>query len=861
VIADVRVFPVPVPRLPAGGAAGARVGELAQLAPLLAIEGPGGTGKSTLLQALADAHRRAGRTVVDAATAPAPGDLPAAGAGGLAVLVDDAHRLDAGTGERLAALLPHPSVSVALTFRPWPRPVPLQGLLERMGGNRHHVVLRHADRRTVLGWVQEVLGRTAPPGLADAVLQETGGLPALVHHVLACLADGRARSGPASPGQVLPVPAEVVERIRTDLAALDDDTHDVLHALAAGAPLDIDVVAELLQVPVREGVHLLDRGRASGWLLPSGDLVPLARRALLADTPPDVTRSIRRRLLGVLMDRGEEPLDLARALAVDGVRDRRAAELLEDHGSRSLAVDPRVAGELLAAAVATGTPAPRVAARRAHAAALCGDLDTALQLADGVLVDDGAPDRARAAEVSAAVLAHRGLLARSAELYRFAGPHRSGSAALALIAVGDVGTARSLLQGAGSTGGHAPTMLAGAEQLMAQGVLNSLHAGPDGRVALTEALSALTRAASLVEPVGPFVLLPDTPAALAALAALHYGELSVAESVLTRAISADVGGPAARPRHHLLLAWAAMLRGRMAQARRHVSAAREAAGGSLEPRDDLYLQGLEVGLARRCSDLPAMVSAWVRAREAVLRHPVELYSLLPLGELLVAAARLKDSERLAPHLTAAEDLLHRLGEPHLWATPLHWSGAQAAIMGDDPEALRPHAAALVAAARTSPYAAVLARCGRSWVSVLGGEVDAGSVIAVAEQLADVGLAWDGSRLAGQAAARTAEPRDRTALLGCARTLAETHGVEVLSPGSAAEERSASASPAPSPLSERELEVARLVVAGQTYREIGGRLFISAKTVEHHVSRMRQRLGASTRSDLMARLRAELAQGA
>jgi DNA-binding CsgD family transcriptional regulator len=48
-----------------------------------------------------------------------------------------------------------------------------------------------------------------------------------------------------------------------------------------------------------------------------------------------------------------------------------------------------------------------------------------------------------------------------------------------------------------------------------------------------------------------------------------------------------------------------------------------------------------------------------------------------------------------------------------------------------------------------------------------------------------------------------------------------------------------------------------VVAGQTYREIGGRLFISAKTVEHHVARIRQRLGASNRSDLLARLRAEL----
>ena len=56
------------------------------------------------------------------------------------------------------------------------------------------------------------------------------------------------------------------------------------------------------------------------------------------------------------------------------------------------------------------------------------------------------------------------------------------------------------------------------------------------------------------------------------------------------------------------------------------------------------------------------------------------------------------------------------------------------------------------------------------------------------------------------------------------------------------------------LSEREWEVADLVLAGLTYKQIGDRLFISAKTVEHHVARMRQRLGATSRSDLLAQLR-------
>jgi DNA-binding CsgD family transcriptional regulator len=58
----------------------------------------------------------------------------------------------------------------------------------------------------------------------------------------------------------------------------------------------------------------------------------------------------------------------------------------------------------------------------------------------------------------------------------------------------------------------------------------------------------------------------------------------------------------------------------------------------------------------------------------------------------------------------------------------------------------------------------------------------------------------------------------------------------------------------SALSEREIQVAELVLAGMTYKQAGAQLFISAKTVEHHVARMRQRLGASSRSDLLSQLR-------
>ncbi len=51
-----------------------------------------------------------------------------------------------------------------------------------------------------------------------------------------------------------------------------------------------------------------------------------------------------------------------------------------------------------------------------------------------------------------------------------------------------------------------------------------------------------------------------------------------------------------------------------------------------------------------------------------------------------------------------------------------------------------------------------------------------------------------------------------------------------------------------------------MLEGLTYREIGARLYISAKTVEHHVARMRQRLGATNRSEFFAYLRALVDEG-
>jgi len=48
-----------------------------------------------------------------------------------------------------------------------------------------------------------------------------------------------------------------------------------------------------------------------------------------------------------------------------------------------------------------------------------------------------------------------------------------------------------------------------------------------------------------------------------------------------------------------------------------------------------------------------------------------------------------------------------------------------------------------------------------------------------------------------------------------------------------------------------------VVQGKTYVEIGQALFISPRTAEHHIARIRRRLNATSRSDLIAKLRSAL----
>src|SRR5439155_1400511 len=89
------------------------------------------------------------------------------------------------------------------------------------------------------------------------------------------------------------------------------------------------------------------------------------------------------------------------------------AAAFEAAAQEALPREPALSAQLYAAGVAAGRPVGAVATRWARAAALAGDLDVALRMADRVLTCEEAPDRADSARVAAAALAppvawHRG---------------------------------------------------------------------------------------------------------------------------------------------------------------------------------------------------------------------------------------------------------------------------------------------------------------------------------------------------------------------------------------------------------------------------------------------------------------------
>jgi DNA-binding CsgD family transcriptional regulator len=801
----------------------------------LLVVGGVGTGKSTAMAAIRDALRRGGISVFN--RPPRSGDIAGA------FVVDDAHLL---TDEQLGALADaaaDPANTVVVAAQPREHDPALRALMATIEHETPRIVLGRRGRAEVARQLS-----VSDPSTLDALMGVTGGVPFLVD------AAGSARSEESSEQAAH---SALLDRLRR----LDEPVLAAILIMSLSSALGTADVAAALGITVDAALPVADQAHATGlFVAPSADrFTATVHRAVAQAIGAARHHGLEYALLHSQSQMSTLSVDLAMTLAEHGLRDERLAAALADHASRARPGSdgaPRV----LRAALDAGATDPGLPERLADALALAGDCQSAATLGDDLLESGDPARRATAVRVAASVAAHDGNAGRAAELFSWLatcgepGPDTAAAAAGAIVLIGagrlDAARATARASPAGP-----PTLSSETARALAEGLLQTLD--EPYRVA------AATLGQAVAADAQHSRAMPDSPAALATLAALHAGDPARARSVIARALATDFC-PMFRHRHRLLSAWSSMQEGQLLAAASTVSTISALPASGLHRRDALWAAALHAAIARRAGDVGALQRHWFDAMDILAEYSIDLYCLLPLGELWVAAARLGLSEGLAYPLDRAFALLAALGDPPAWSLPLHWAGIHAAILAGSPDSMAPHGQALIAAADASPFAAALAGAGRAWLRVLSGHVGADQVGTAARDLARFGLTWDATRLTGQAALQTADPRVSAAMLQLARDLKLVTGtVERGAAGDAAILRpttvtTSATTAGQSPLSDREREVAELLLLGLPYRDIGVRLFISPKTVEHHVARMRRRLGAESRPEMLSMLRTVLA---
>lgn len=788
--------------------------------------GAPGSGKTAVLRAIEALATREGipvrRGLAGTASRGTPGGDEPQEEGGLVVL-DDAHLL---TSELLGECIQEADQRNArLVATARPDCVECGDESVRVFTQRcRTMILEPWSTLEVAGVILSHAGATAP---AEQVVAATAGLPWLVIDQLDALqhqAAARQGSGGMREGTGADPNSRLDRHVLRLLRALQSLEADVLLALAVGYPVHGEPgLPPLRDLTPESRREVVDRLWHSGLVAIDGTMPPLVRQSLVSHAQPHRVRPI----LTALVD----------DLTIAGADLRPVAEMLVSLGARDAAARSHVAGML------AGSDLVHLRVSHAEALALTGDPAAASSALAGASWET-ISSRGLAAAVTIAVL--NGQPDRAARVANWGGgremidgcENAAGSAALALFAVGQTDAATAIITKARTA---QPELVASPLPDMAEAVRLSVGKSADG------ALPALIRLAASCPADHQRALLPALPMTLAALVALHLGDLAIAEAVLADDRSLIDPAPVHASHVSALRGWASMLAGHYREAQAHLDA--------IDPRvvrDQPWAWGLRLGLLRRQDDVRGLAALWPHARSVLVGHAVDLYSLLPLGEIGLTAARMHEPQLAAPVWSEAVGLLSALGDPPMWSSPFHWYAVQAGILTDRPDALAPHARALVAAARTSSVAATYAAAGKAWVAVLGRNVDPAVVIASARALAGVGQAWEGSRLAGHGAARTTNKKDASHLLECARDLlgpsfADQQGSHAAPPTSAEVKAGAV------DLSEREREVAQLVVAGLTYQQIGEVLFLSSRTVEHHVGRIRRRSGAQSRAELLSRL--------
>lgn len=611
-------------------------------------------------------------------------------------------------------------------------------------------------------------------------------------------------------------------------------------AMAFAPEVDLSVLSRSLRsgVDIRSAQRAI---RAAGLCDHEGQLLPVISRSLVADLSP-VEREDWHRRIGVALaphDPSAAAFHLRRSGsgAAQTDSDAAVADATIRAASRLLYRQPEAALETLDRLGVDGGLDPTAAAVRAEAAFVWGHRDilafvnaldpttpTAQLLRYGIAVRELRWDQAAAGALPDEFSAMLRALSNAC-IGRFdADWDRAGTTPVAQMIAGVVSGLELLSVGDEAAG------------------LGSLAAAVDDATRLGTEL-----------PLG------ISPHFIAAAGALSVGDLTAAEDFASLGIAhlprAEAQSSA------LLLAYIRLVDGRFSEA---LDAVRAGAEPWFCGRDRWLLAVLEAAIARRSGDTARLRESWRIGDSVLLRHQPSWCLIDPVTELVAAGAKLGHWNRVQPiidtilsqvdQLDRIDRIDHETSDRVLGAGDAalnaRWLRLQVALATDEGPAIDQAAEWFATASPHGARAQARRDAAGLWAALshghrIGAE-DEATIIDVAAALADAGEAWEASRLVGQAAIDTDDAALARRLLERARSLAAEVGDE-----SAADPLRELG------LSEREADVARLVAEGRTHKEIGSQLFISPKTVEHHVARIRQRVAAGSRAELLAIIREAL----
>lgn len=826
------------------------------------IVGPPGTGRSSILRAVAEQLRDNGVRVI----VGVPADVPAPSAQQPRrpiVVADDLHTWPAELLDTLVRRLDDGSVGVVGVTESRDRDPAVADLISRARRSGAEVLRRPMSTGAVIDQAA-AQGLSLDATTASHIRRRCAGASAVIDVVLGIVASGEdgdedeGRSDDVGvgvgaglgvvaadrAGTVLPVrdPIAIADRVARDhrhrvFRNLDDDTLAVLALASSRAALDPVSVSAALEITADDAASALDRARGSGFLGGS-DVFPAGAIETLSEVVgPERLADLSRRAVRVRLRSGAPTVDDALRAVGAGIADPIVVETLCAAARDS---EPSRAAALLEAAEAAGGDPTVLRPARARLALDGGDLPGAARLVDDLIVGVTEPTEqvADAIAVAAAVASASGRHTQAADLFRWLGPEFVAShrvaAVDALLAVGD----RSGATTVGQPGRRPPTATRFAEDAAITAVVTD-NGG-------TAAVEELVRAWSSVGDPARLRELGWTSFALA----IHCGDQIAAGSL------ADlIWGDTDDPHRALAAAWTALCAGDVDAAATEISTAPPTA----LPVVRLRQLAIALGVAGRTGDTAGLAAIWREAVPLIVSVEIGLADVIVLGELWLAAARIGDTARVARHVAAVDSLLDRLEDRAVWRPLWTWYAVRAGLLAGDLTGGDNRAddlGALAARSGAPRFVATLSEAAAVSVAVAAGATDATEtplsaqrITAAVAGLEAVGLRGDAGRLAADAAIRTDDTAVATTLLRTARSVGSDRAV------TAGRRGDAPADDADGPLTGREAEVARELLAGYTYREIGERLFISAKTVEHHVARIRRRLDAGSRSELLAAIRA------